>query len=444
MEQFFSRKLTFIEFIKFVAPAVFSMIFISMYTIVDGIFVSTYVGSNALASINITLPITNIVCGFGVMMGTGGSAIIAKKLGENEKEKANSAFSLIFLASGIVGILCTVLGVIFLKDICILLGATDGLIEYCVTYARIIICTIPFFIIKLIVEYFTRAEGNFNVSLLLTIVGGLINILFDYIFIKVLKMGIAGAGLATGLGIIVSVIIGIWYFVFCKSVLKFKKPILSINILNNTIINGASEMITQVSAGFTTLLFNLIILKYVGEDGVAAFTIILYAQFLLVSAYIGFSAGIAPLISFNFGAKNRERLKESLMHSKYFLIISAILIFSITEIFAPNIVGIFVDTENAVFTLALRGLKLFGVSFLFVGINIFTSGLFTALSDGKTSGIVSICRAFIFVIIGLIVLPRILNLDGVWLTVPFAELATLLVSYILLNRYKRIYKIDRE
>lgn len=442
MEALFTKKFTFTQFLKFVAPAVISMIFISLYTIIDGIFVSTLVGSDALASINIILPIINIIFGVAIMMGTGGSAIVAIKLGKKKYAEANDSFSLIFVAALVMGVALATITLVFFDKICMFLGATENLLPYCVSYGKIIALFTPIFILKSMLEFFVRTDGDFNFSLFLSIIGGVINIGLDYVFIVTFNMGIAGAALATGLGVLVSMILGFWYFTSKKSTLKFIKPKFDFKILSETMVNGSSEMVTELSTGVTTLIFNILVLKYAGEDGVAALTIILYAHFLLVSTYLGFASGIAPLISYNYGCKNVSKLKETFKYSKIFILVSSIIIFISSMVFAPYIVRIFVSPESNVFLLALSGLKLFSIAFLFVGVNIFASGLFTAFSNGKISAVISFARTFLFIFIGVLILPTAFDLNGVWLTVPFAELATVVLSLVFIKKYKSRYSFN--
>ncbi|WP_032544259.1 multidrug efflux MATE transporter CdeA [Clostridioides difficile] len=440
MENLFTRKFTTFEFLKFVSPAIISMIFISLYTIIDGIFVSTLVGSDALASINIVLPIINLVCGFGIMMATGGGAIVSIRMGENRQDEANSTFSFIVLFSLIVGILFTVISYFFIKEISILLGATDKLLPYCITYGKVMILCTPFYILKFIFEYFARTDGNSKFSLFLSVIGGVTNIILDYVFIKYFGMGLLGAAVATAIGIILTCVLGIIYFLSNKSTLKLRKPKTDFRLIRDTMINGSSEMVTELSTGITTFLFNVVALKLAGENGLAALTIVLYAHFLMTSVYLGFVAGVSPLISYNFGAENSDKLKETFKHSLKFIFVSSLLVFIIALVFAPFIVRVFVSPDNTVFKLALQGLKIFAFAFLFVGINIFASGFFTAFHNGKISAIISFSRAFVFIIIGIIILPPMLNMTGLWLTVPFAEVITIFISILFIKKYKCRYK----
>lgn len=439
MESLFTKQFSRTDFLKFVSPAIVSMIFISLYTIIDGIFVSTLVGSDALASINIILPIINLICGFGIMMSTGGGAIIAIKMGENNQDEANRSFSFILLFSVVISTLFTIITFFFAKDISIMLGATEALLPYCIIYGKIMIASAPFFVAKFLFEYFSRTDGNAKYSLFISIIGGVTNIVLDYVFIKVMGMGIEGAGLATLAGIVVSCLFGLGYFLSSKSKLKITKPQFDFKLISNTMINGSSEMVTELSTGITTFLFNIAALKLAGENGLAALTIVLYAHFLMTSVYLGFSAGVSPLISYNHGANNIEKLKETFKFCLEFIVVSSLVVFVATFIFAPTIVGVFVSPDNEVFGLALKGLEIFALAFLFVGINIFASGFFTAFNNGKISAIISFSRAFVFIIIGISVLPKFLGMNGLWLTVPFAEIITIFLSILFIKKYKSKY-----
>lgn len=439
MEHVFSKKVTFREFLKFVSPAIISMVFISLYTIIDGIFVSKLIGSNALASINITLPIVNLLCGIGIMFGTGGSALVSISMGENNYKEANNRFSLILLTTLIIGIVISIIGVIFNKEIFRFLGATDVLMDYCRNYGIIIIVASPIYMLKMLFEYFTRTDGAFKFSLFTSVLGGVINVVFDYIFIAKFDLGIAGAALATILGSTIAMILSVLYFLTKKSSLKYVLPKFNFSVLRESALNGSSEMVTELSSAITTFMFNYVAMKFAGENGVAAVTIILYANFLMISTYLGFVSGIAPLISYNYGAKNEEKIKETHNYSKKFILSSSILVFIICFIFSPIIVNSFVDKSSDVFNLALNGLKIFSFAFLFTGLNIYASGLFTAFSNGKISAIVSFARAFVFILIGFLTLPSLFGINGLWLIVPFAELITTSLSILFIKKYRISY-----
>lgn len=439
MEKLFSKKMSFIKFIKFVSPAVISMIFISLYTIIDGIFVAQFVGLDALASINIVLPIISVLCGIGIMFATGGGALISISMGENKYMEANSRFSLMLLVTLIIGLFISIFGYIYQEQIFRFLGATDELMPYVKGYGLIVLVTAPIFMVKILFEYFLRTEGAFKFSMFISILGGIINMIFDYIFIVIFDMGVAGASLATILGASISLIIAFSYFMSTKSTLKYVIPKFKFKIILESATNGLSEMVTELSSAITTILFNIVAMKFAGSDGVAAVTVVLYTHFLMTSTYLGFVCGVAPMVSFNYGVKNEEKLKEIHNHSKKFILISSVLIFIVCFAFAPVIVRFFASSDSNVFDLALSGLRFFSVAFLFIGANIYVSGIFTAYSNGKISAIVSFSRAFVFVIIGFMFLPNMLGINGVWIIVPFAEFITIGLSILFIKKYKQVY-----
>lgn len=439
MEAIFSKKFTMWQFLKFVSPSIISMVFLSLYTIIDGIFVSNFVGSDALAAINIVLPTMSIIWGIGIMMSTGGSAIIGYKMGENKKQEANEIFSLIIIVSAVMGIVISIVSLIFIEDIMKFMGADEKLLSYCITYGSIILGITPIAIVKSLMEYLIRTDGNAKMSLIISVIGGIWNIVFDYILIVVLDMGIAGAAIATVTGILLSMLLGIAYFVWGKSVLKFTKPKWDLKVIIETMTNGCSELVTELSTGVTTFLFNMAVMKFAGADGVAALTIILYAHFLLISTYLGFIMGLSPMISYNYGGGNIKKVKETMRHSMYFLSVSAIVVFLIALFGGETIVRAFITPGTDVYNLAVQGMQIFSWGFLVMGVNVFASGLFTAFGNGKISAIISFSRAFLFIIVGLVVLVPAFELNGIWMTIPFAEFMTVAISIVLMKKYRKQY-----
>lgn len=416
------------------------MVFLSLYTIIDGVFVSRFVGQDALSAINITVPLMTLTWGVAVMFATGGSAIVAKKFGENKALEGKQNFSLIVVTSVIIALIMTVLELLFLTPIMKALGATETLLPYCYQYGFIITLFTPFSILKSLFDYFMVTANNPKLGLINTVIGGITNVILDYLFIVVFKMGIAGAALATGIGLLIPSIIGLIYFLNQKNYLHFVKPELDWSIIIKSATNGSSEMVTNLSTGVTTLLFNLMMIKYLGVDGVAAMTIILYAQFLLISVYLGFASGAAPLISYSYGEQNSEELKKLIRYSYRFILVASILTFGVSLILAPYIIQIFTDPTSTVYDITLNGFNIFSISFLLVGINIFASSMFTAFSNGKISVLISSLRTLILVIIGIIVLPMFFGVNGIWLTIPFAEIMTIFFSIFLTKKYRHHYQ----
>lgn len=439
MQNKFLQKTSIKEYFNFIIPPIISMLFLSLYTIMDGVFISNKVGTDALASINIILPIVSILCGIGVMFATGGSALISISLGKNNFDEANNRFTLIVLFALLLGVIFSIVGIIYNEEIFYILGSTETLMSYCKDYGIIILLCAPFYILKMVFEYFTRVDGAFNFSLLASLFGGLIDLILNYIFIYKLNLGISGAALSTLIGAATSTILCVLYFMGKKSTLKFIMPKKESRLLLASIYNGSSEMVTQLSTAITTLFFNYIALKYAGENGVAAVTIILYIQFIMVSVYLGLIAGVAPIISFNYGANNVVKIKEYHIYSKVFILFSSIMIFIICFTFPKTFVKFFISETNITYNLTLNGLRIFAFSFLSTGLNIYTSGLFTAFSNGKISALLSFLRTFIFCILGFLLLPKLFELNGLWLVIPFAESVSLFVSLFFLRKYKTFY-----
>lgn len=434
-----NKSLTFKSFLVFTLPTMIMMIFLSLYTIIDGVFVSRFVGQNALSAINIVLPSWCAINGIAVMFATGGSAIVAKNFGEGKSDLAKEHFSLIFIANVVIGVVLMILQLLFLPKLLILLGATENIYGYALDYGLILTIFIPITMIKSLFDYFMVTANQPNRGLIYTIIGGVSNIILDYLFIVVFNLGIAGAALATGIGLLIPAILGFIYFINKKNYLHFTKPKLEWKVLLKSMGNGSSEMVTNLSSAVTTLLFNLTMLKYLGEDGVAAITIVLYAQFFLMSAYLGFASGAAPLISFNYGENNHENLRKLIRYSYRILIVASFITFAMALLLASPLIKLFTGGENDLYHLTLIGFNLFSISFLPIGINIFASSMFTAFSNGKISALISSLRTLILVIVGIIILPTFLGVYGVWLTIPFSEVITLIISLILTKRYAKYY-----
>ena len=440
MEELFAQKQTYPQFVKYVIPSIITMVFLSFYTTIDGFFVSRFVDSNALAAINIIIPITCVFFGLSVMLANGSGALVGIKMGEKDDEGANSLFSFITLVVLIIGIILTVLFLLFLEPILIILGSTEILLPYTMTYGFVTVIMIIPMMFKLYFEYYARVDGSPKISLLMSTVGLVLNVIFDYIFIVIFKLGILGAGIGTFASITISAAIGLIYFMSSKSNLKFVKPKVDIKNLIYSCYNGSSEMFTEFSTGITTFLFNQGILLFHGEDGVAAMSIITYMYYFFIAVYFGITVGISPMISFNFGAKNLDKIKESLRYSFVSLAISSVLIFLIS-LFGGKYIILGFTTDLNVYNIACYGIKLFSTCFLIIGVNIFMSGYFTAIGNGTISAIISILHTLIFVSIAIIILPKFIGVSGIWLSVPVAEFLTIFFSiFFYLKKGRSILK----
>lgn len=436
MEELFSKKQNYVQFIKYVTPSIATMIFLSFYTTIDGFFVSRFVNSNALASINIVIPLTCIVFGIAVMLATGSGALVGIKLGEKNEDDANGLFSFISLTLLGIGIVLTIVFLLFLKPILIMLGATDQLLPYAIPYGFVtVLMTIPM-MFKLYFEYYARVDGSPKITLLMSSLGLVLNIVFNSIFMIVFDLGILGAALGTFVAISISGSIGLAYFLSNKSNLRFTKPGINIKELFHSCYNGSSEMFTELSTGITTFLFNKSILVFYGEDGVAALSIIIYIYYFFIAVYFGVTVGVTPIISYNFGAKNLEKIKESLQHSFRTIGVSSVLIFLFSISCGKYIIGLFTQ-DTFVYNIASDGIKLFSFGFLIIGINVFMSGYFTSIGNGTISATISILRSLVFVCATIIILPYFIGVNGIWLAVPIAELLTVFFSIFFYFRNGR-------
>lgn len=425
--------------LKFILPTIIMMVFTSLYTIIDGIFVSRLVGGEALAALNIVLPVPSVIWAISIMFATGGSAIIAKHLGEGKEGKAKGEFSFIILVNLVIGAILAIVMIFFLNDISTFLGGRGKVLEYCNEYLFVVVLVMPITFIKMIFDYFYVVIGKPKIGVILAFIGGITNIILDYLFIGTMNMGISGAALATAIGQIIPAVIGVFVFFNKKNSLHFVKPVYDFKMLLESSLNGASEMIINISGAITVFLFNMVMLKYLGDEGVAAITIVLYAQYLLISIYLGVSSGTAPIISYKYGNDDREQLRKVIRYSFEFIILSSVFVFILSYIISPQIIGAFVKPGSNIYLITKDGFGLFSISFLFIGTNIYTSGMFTAFSNGKVSAIISFLRTFVFIIIGVIVLPIFLDIDGIWLTLPFAEVLTIIFSTYYINKYKKTY-----
>lgn len=428
-----------LSLIKFAFPSMVMMVFMGLYTIIDTIFVARFVDTNALSSINIVCPVINIIVGLGTMLATGGSAIVAKKMGSGNTEEARSNFTLIIITGIITGLAITVIGLVFLDKIVWGLGASEILFPYCRDYLAIQLIFVIGNIMQVLYQNLFVTAGKPTLGLILSILAGLANIVFDYIFIVLLHMGIKGAALGTGIGYMIPTVIGTIFFLTGRSELHFCKPKMDAAVLLKSCSNGASEMVSQLSTAVTTFLFNATMMKLLGEDGVAAITVIIYSQFLLTTLYIGFSMGVAPIISYNYGSENVKQLKKVVRVCFCFILVISVFVFLLSLFAGESIAKIFAENNENVFEITKRGFSIFSFGFLFSGCNIFASALFTALSNGKVSATISFLRTFGFIMIFLLVLPIFLEVTGVWLAIPIAELLTFMLTIYLIFMSRKHY-----
>lgn len=426
MIQAFSRPMSYGQYLKSLLPSVLTMIFLSFYTTIDGFFVSRYAGSDALAGINIVIPITCVTFGVAVMLATGAGAIIGEHLGCGEMEQANRIFSFMCLVLLAFSVAFTALGVAFLRPIAVLLGSSERLMPHVLPYALVVFLgTVPM-AFKLFFEYLVRSDGNSKVGLAMSVAGLVLNVGLDYLFVGVFGLGTLGAAWGTTLSITASALIGLVYFLRFGNI-RFARPKADAKVLLKSCTNGSSEMFTEFSTGITTLLFNLMVMKYFGEDGVAAVTIIMYVYYFFISFYMGIAVAVAPVVSYNVGAQNPAKIREMLRYSFRTIAVTAALILAASLLGGQAIIHLFVQSGN-VFDITWQALRLFSPVFVFIGFNVFLSGYFTALGNGLTSAVISLLRSLVLVVVFIAVLPLLLEENGIWLTMPFSEAATVLVA----------------
>lgn len=426
--------------ILFSLSSIIMMIFTSLYTMVDGAFVSKLIGTDALSAINIVLPLITTSIAFATMLATGGNAIIAKKMGQDDNYGARIDFSTVIWTTIITGITFSILCLIFMKPILRFLGADSSIYNYCYNYALISSLFIPASMLAILFQVFLVTAGKGGLGLTFTIIGGISNIVLDYVFIEIFNMGIAGAAIATGIGYSITGLFGLVYFIVNhKNPLYLVKPNFNYNLLKDICINGSSEMVSSLSSSVVTLLLNITLMKLIGVDGVAAITVILYVQMLLSATFMGYSIGVSPLISFNYGKNDTNRLRKIYSLSLIGIMTVSIFICIFGIVKSDMLVAFFVDRESTVYTIAISGMKIFSISFLFMGINIFSSALFTSLSNGKVSAILSFLRTLVFVVISILIFPLIFGVTGVWIAVPIAELLALIFSIYYLIKLRHQY-----
>lgn len=425
--------------LKFAFPTIFMMIFCGLYTIVDTIFVARGVNTDALSAINIVTPVVNLIVGLASMLATGGSAIIARKMGDGRDNEARRNFTLITAAAAAVGVIFTVTGLFFLDPLLRALGASDLLLPYCRDYLGVLLFFTPANMLQALFACLFVTAGKPGLGMMTGIAAGLTNALFDYLFIIVFAMGIKGAAFATGIGYTIPAVVGIVFFLCnTRGTLFFTAPEFDLHVLGESAFNGSSEMVGHLSSAVTTFLFNAAMMELAGENGVAAITIMIYLQFLLTTFFIGFSIGVAPVISYNYGNRNHRHLQRVVRISLSVICIVSIAVAVFTLSSGGMLVGIFTWKGSPVYTIARVGFFIFPFAFLFAGFNIFTSAMFTALSNGTLSALLSFSRSFL-IALGIIALPWFLGVNGVWLAVPIAELMSLGLALCILSRNRTRY-----
>lgn len=439
-QNIYLKPVTVRNIFKFAVPTIAMTVFMSFYTMVDGLFVSNLIGTDALSAINLTAPVIQFVTAVSTMLATGGSAVIMKKMGEQRIREAREDFTFLILVNAAVGIVMCMLGYLAMGSIFGGMNLSLDVERYCVEYlSRYLLFTVPILLMNNFTLYMIASEKA-SLSFICSVAGGVLNMVLDYVFIAGFHMGIGGAAVATGLGYSVTAVVGLFVFARKNSLLHFRKPVCRFKVLLNAAANGCSEMATALVTGIITMMFNWTMLHYVGEDGVAAVTIIMYVLMFASSLYTGYSYGVAPMISFYYGEKNRDKLKKLISISMKVILFISVLTIAASFMLTRPLVSVFASPDNPVYDLAVAGNRICSVALLFIGFNIFASGMFTALSNGAVSAVLAFSRSFVFMLITMLVLPAVLGVNGIWLATPVAELMALVLSAVMFLKYRKRYR----
>lgn len=426
--------------LRFTMPSIIMLIFTSVYGVVDGFFVSNFVGKTAFTAVNFVIPILLVLGCVGFMFGTGGGALIALTMGSGRKDKANGLFSLLIYASVICGIILTIAGFLFLRPLLSLLGAEGQLLKDCMEYSRLILLAIPAYILQYEFQCLFATAEKPKLGLYVTVAAGLTNAALDALFIAIFHWGLWGAAAATSIGQCVGGIIPVIYFARPNgSLLRLTRTKFDGSALLKVCINGSSELMSNISSSVVSMLYNIQLLKYAGEDGVAAYGVLMYVNMIFLAVYIGFSVGAAPVIGYHSGAGNYDELKGLLKKSIIITGVFAILMFAASQVFARPLSVMFVGYDGDLLSMTLHAFFIFAFSFLFAGFAIFGSAFFTALGDGLTSALISFLRALVFQVAAVLLLPLIWGLNGIWFSIVAAEIAAVIVSTLFLAGKRKKY-----
>ncbi len=430
------------KLLRFTLPSITMMIFTSIYGVVDGCFVSNCVGKTPFAAVNFIMPFLMILGGVGFMFGTGGSALIAITLGTGDKDKAHRLFSLLVYMSGALGILLTVFGILFIRPIAALLGAEGVLLNQCVSYGRIILLALPAFMLQYEFQsYFATAEKT-QLGLAVTVAAGVTNMVLDALFVAIFHWGLTGAAAATALSQAVGGVIPLIYFGRPNaSILRLTRTKFDGKALLKTCANGSSELMSNISMSLVSMLYNMQLIRYAGEDGVAAYGVLMYVNLVFLGAFIGYSVGSAPIIGYHFGAANYAELKNILRKSLMVIGIFSMSMLALAELLAKPFALFFVGYDDGLFDLTCRGFQIYSFSFLFAGLAVYGSSFFTALGNGLISALISFLRTLLFQVAAVLIFPLIWGIDGIWMSIVAAELmaATVTSLFLVAKRAKYHY-----
>lgn len=427
---------------RFCLPSIIMMVFTSIYGVVDGYFVSNFVGKTAFAAVNLIMPFLMILGGVGFMVGTGGSALVAKCLGEKDDEKARRVFSMMIYLTLILGVTLSVLGIIFAEPMARFLGADESMLGNCVTYARTCLIFNTMFMLQNVFQSFLVTAEKPKLGLAVIVAAGCTNMVLDALFIAVFRWEVIGAALATGLSQTVGGLLPLLFFLRKDngSKLRVVKTRMEIRPIVQACANGASELMTNISSSIVSMLYNHQLIKLAGENGVSAYGVLMYVSFIFAAIYIGYSIGTAPIVGYNFGAQNHPEMKNILKKSVRLTLGTGVVMLGLAQLLAAPLAHVFVGYDQELFNMTVHAFRLFSFMFLFSGFNIFTSSFFTALNNGAISAAVSFLRTLVFQMAAVLILPVFFKLDGVWISVAFAEICAFVISIIFLVAKRKKYQ----
>lgn len=426
--------------LSFTFPSVIMLIFTSVYGIVDGYFVSNYAGKTPFAAVNFIMPVLMILGCIGFMFGTGGGALIAKTMGEGKSKKANEIFTLIVAVSAACGVVLSVLGIIFLPSLAELFGAAGQLLENSVIYGRIILAALPFYILQFEFQCLFATAGKPRLGLFVTAAAGIANMVLDALLVAVFPFGLKGAAAATAISQFLGGAIPLLYF--CRknnSLLRFVKCRFDKKVLLKTCTNGSSELMSNISMSVVSMLYNVQLMKYAGENGIAAYGVLMYVSMIFQAVFIGYAVGSAPIISYNYGAGNKAELKSLLKTSTAFIAVCALFMFAAGELLSKPLSILFVGYDKELHGITAHAFSIFSFSFLLSGFAIFGSSFFTALNDGFTSAAISFLRTLVFQIAAVLIFPLFFKLDGIWFSIVAAEIMAVCVTLLFLALKRKKY-----
>ena len=436
-----SEHFTYSKLLRFTFPSIAMMIFTSIYSVVDGLFVSNFVGKTPFAALNLVYPVIMILGTLGFMVGTGGSAIVAKTMGEGKPELANQYFSLLVAASAVGGAAISLAGVLLARPISLALGAEGEMLEYCVLYARIILAANPFFILQNVFQSFFVSAERPKLGLLVMVGAGLTNIVLDALLVAVFRFGLAGAAAATAVSQAVGGLAPVVYFLRRNSsLLRLVRPRFDGRVLLRTCANGSSELMSNISGSLVNILYNFQLIRLAGEDGVAAYGAIMYVSFIFAAVFIGYSIGSAPVVSYHYGAGHGSELHSLLVKSLLLTAGAGVAMAAAGAAVSGPLARLFVGYDRELCLLTVRGFRLYALSYLLCGFSIFGSAFFTALNNGLASAAISFLRTLVFQCASVLLLPLLLGVDGIWLAISVAEALALAVTAALLAANRRVYK----